>query len=370
VQIIRIMNSQQQKRPEQGRKVPDFPITIRVDDNPLRKKDSRFLCNVRFKNDLPEIPSDPKMLLPQLDLTEVGAFKLFGIERHVRRDVKFPADMNLPLSSLYIEQYDVYSGDKLHPKDAALLDETGDAVVGSEGASAGRKRKNIPNASWLMRTKYISNESGAVGLRKQNGSAASAEFEHTLEDQVAHIEESFDAMKSKPVHPKNPSLVAVDVQPVLPDDEISDWPLVLVNFDSDPIGAMALQDADAMAAKRKFAQSMHLKTLVKQDDDGNGEKFNVLMAPREVDGLESIADDQNVPGSMLQGDYDWMRTYASNVRIDDKAQTFLFRIKGDHIGYSDLSTKLFLRKRKKTVSKDEKDDIESLKPEKFVLSSS
>ena len=353
--------SQQHQRGGGMKKVPDFPITIRLDDNPLRKKDTRFLCNVRFKNELPEIPSDPKMLLSQLNLDEIGAFRLFSIEKGLKRDVKFPMDMNLPLSSLYIEQYDIYSGDTLDPKDAPLLDERSDVVTNA--GAGGRKRKNVPNAPWLMRTKYISNESGAVANKKGAGLDGSDQTVLPLEDQIREIEESFKAAKSKPVHPKNKSLVPVDVKPILPDQDLENWPLVLVNFDGDPVEAMKLEDP-RVAETRKFAQGLHLKTLVKQDDDGKGEKFTVILAPRDT----SPVDDGGIlPGATLQGDYDWMRTYASNVRIDDKNQTFLFRTVGKNIEYADLSTKLFLRKRKKSKSQGETDAIESLKPGKFVL---
>lgn len=343
------------------KKVPDFPITIRLDDNPLRKKDTRFLCNVRFKNELPEIPSDPKMLLSQLNLDEIGAFKLFSIEKGLKRDVKFPPDMNLPLSSLYIEQYDIYSGDTLDPKDAPLLDERSDVVTNV--GTGGRKRKNVPNAPWLMRTKYISNESGAVGSKKMGGVDGSDVGVVPLEDQIREIEDSFRVAKSKPVHPKNSSLVPVDVKPILPDQDLENWPLVLVNFDGDPVESMKLEDPQ-VGETRKFAQGMHLKTLVKQDDDGKGEKFTVILAPRDT---SPVGDEDTLPGTSLQGDYDWMRTYASNVRIDDKNQTFLFRTAGKNIEYADLSTKLFLRKRKKSKSQGETDAIESLKPTKFVL---
>jgi hypothetical protein len=49
-------SSRLQSAPESGlKKIPDFPISIQLEDNPLRKKHSRFLCNIRFKNDLPEV---------------------------------------------------------------------------------------------------------------------------------------------------------------------------------------------------------------------------------------------------------------------------------------------------------------------------
>ena len=152
------------------KKVPDFPISVHVEDNPLKKKDSRFLCNVRFKNDLPEIPSDPKMLLSQLNLDEIGRFQLFQSERDLfggsssasasAPPLRFPVDMGLSMSALYAEQYDIYADDVLARGDVGLLDVGGREVDGRAGQ--GRKRKGVGSAPWLMRTKYISGESGGM----------------------------------------------------------------------------------------------------------------------------------------------------------------------------------------------------------------
>jgi RNA polymerase II-associated factor 1 len=339
------------------KKVGDFPISIQVDDNPLRKKDSRFLCNVRFKNDLPEIPSDPKMLLSQLNLDELGAFKLFSNEKELKRDVRFPVDMGLPLSSLYIEQYDVYSGDKLQAKDAALLDLAGD--VATEVGS--RKRKSVPNAPWLMRTKYISGDSGAGGPRKQRAHGWEDHGDGSEAERIRSIEKSFEDARATPVHPTDKDLKPIEIKSLLPDDPLEDWKLVLVNFDSNPVEAMKLADS-SVAEKRKWSQSLHLKTL-KSAQYG---RFAVLLAPRDCEDA-SYGEEESIPGEAFMGDYDWMRTYNENVRVEENGQMYLFRVGKDCIRYSDLSSRLFLRKRKKSVAAGDADDVESLKPEKMVL---
>lgn len=180
------------------------------------------------------------------------------------------------------------------------------------------------------------------------------------------IKRSFqDAATDRPVHPRNKSLTPVDIKPVLPDESLEDWQLVLVNFDSDPVESMKLKDP-AVARNRKWAQSLHLKTL-KSADYG---RFAVILAPREVNGLETYRDNEAIPGNAFLGDYDWMRTYNETVRVDEKGQTYMFRV-GEHaVEYSDLSNKLFLRKRKKSKSSGSNGDVDgvdSLKPEKMVL---
>lgn len=347
------------------KKIPDFPISIQLEDNPLRKKHSRFLCNIRFKNDLPEIPSDPKMLLPSLDLDSMGKFKLFSIEKEMKRDVKFPSNMNLPLSALCIEDYDVYSGSKVSSKDAELLNESGDAKVHAEnGILKGPSRQNVSDAPWLMRTKYISNESAAVVTKKLNGSSDVEEGGLSAEEQAIKVEESFKAVKGTPVHPKNRDLKPVSVMPVLPDIDLASWKFVLANYDYDPASDMKA----SVGFGRKYLQSLHLKTLIKHDGGGKAEKITVLLAPKEPqENLDGEDPAISITGEQFYGDYDWVRVYDSNVRIDEKGQTFLFRTDAGKIKFSDLNTRLYLRKRKRVATKDDVDELESIKPEKFIL---
>lgn len=392
-----------QSAPESGlKKIPDFPISIQLEDNPLRKKHSRFLCNIRFKNDLPEvradgllsqsvsaglhfaidstcfciivslgrvpvqIPSDPKMLLPSLDLESMGKFKLFSIEKEMKKDVKFPSNMNLPLSALCIDDYDVFSGSKLSTKDAELLNQSGDTIVHAEnGIQKGPTRQNFSDAPWLMRTKYISNESAAVVTKKSHVSGDVEEGGLSVEEQANKIEESFMAVKGDPIHPKNRDLKPVSVMPVLPDIGLASWKFVLANFDYDPASEMKV---DSAGHGRKYLQSLHLKTLIKHDGGGKAEKITVLLAPKEPqDNLGEENGGNAITGEQLYGDYDWVRVYDSNVRIDEKGQTFLFRTDAGKIMYSDLNTRLYLRKRKRVATMDDVDELESLKPEKFIL---
>lgn len=305
------------------------------------------------------------MLLPALDLDSIGKFKLFSIEKEMKRDVKFPTNMNLPLTALCIEDYDVFSGSKVSSKDAELLNESGDATVHAEnGMLKGPTRQNVSDATWLMRTKYISNESAAVVSKKSYGSNDVEEGGLSAEEQAIKIEESFKAVKGTPVHPKNQGLKPVSVMPVLPDIDLASWKFVLANYDYDPAS-----DVKASANfGRKYLQSLHLKTLIKHDGGGKAEKITVLLAPKEPQ--ESLNDESvgsTITGEQFYGDYDWVRVYDSNVRIDEKGQTFLFRTDAGKIKYSDLNTRLYLRKRKRVATKDDTDEIESIKPEKFIL---
>eukprot|EP00798_Chlamydomonas_sp_ICE-L_P028375 gene28376-31509_t len=91
-------------------------------DNRLRR-DTPFQATIRFKNDLPEIPGDPKMIVPQLHPDRLAAFKLTSLEREPKRELLLPHDLGIPISLLDVERYAVpESGPApLDPADKALL---------------------------------------------------------------------------------------------------------------------------------------------------------------------------------------------------------------------------------------------------------
>lgn len=73
-----------------------------------------------------QIPCDPKMLLPPLNQAELGAFSLTSLEREMKRDMLFEPDLGIPITVLDIDRYTIpYAGPHekpaLHPKDAELL---------------------------------------------------------------------------------------------------------------------------------------------------------------------------------------------------------------------------------------------------------
>ena len=135
-----------------------------------------------------------------------------------------------------------------------------------------------------------------------------------------------------------------------------------------------------------MAAAAQLKSFVRRKADGGVDRFVAMMLPAAPpraageegagagagagEGAAPLDPGVSVPAAALQGDYQWVREYDSQVRYDERGQTFLFRLAGDHVGYSDLSTKVALRKRKRGGGGgggggDEDDAF--LQPEKFVL---
>ena len=93
----------------------------------------------------------------------------------------------------------------------------------------------------------------------------------------------------------------------------------------------------------------------------------MILAPRESSDAETYREEEAIPGEAFLGDYDWMRTYNETVRVDEKGQTYLFRVGEDAVEFSALRNKMFLRKRKKSKTAGDADGVDSLRPQKMVL---
>ena len=328
------------------------------------------------------------MLLPPFNAQQLAAFNLTSFEKEMKRDVLFPPDLGIPINALDIEQYSVPS------RGAAALDPRDEALLQDEGEAGGRvshglntvkpaahlqqrrnRREGASDVSWLMRTKYITNDFGAA--RRASGKAPRSESAQDLlpaddiEGQIAAIEKTFEAARKPPKHPKNPNATPLDILPILPDDLLEGWSCVQTNFDGNPGG-----DVEALAKlppdqKARAMQAAQIKTFRKTNN--TRENFSVFLLPAFLP--EAAPSDANADGalamtaSQLAGDYKWVREYDNKIQYDDQGQTYLLRIGKDYVGYSDLNTKVNLRKRKRglTTENGEEDEEEGTLPEKFII---
>lgn len=149
---------------------------------------------------------------------------------------------------------------------------------------------------------------------------------------------------------------------VFPDEEHIGQNFVLALFDTDPLAdvdRLAKLDPSQLAAVK---QAIQLKSFAQRRPDGGLDAFVALLLPADLAALPAVDPEghEGLTPAQLQGDYDWVREYDSVVQYDEKRSTFLFRRAGDTIGYSDLNTKLTLRKRKRAALEGER----FLQPEK------
>lgn len=105
-------------------------------------RDTPFVAAIKFRNQLPDLPCDPKMIARVLDAQELSKFHLTEIEKGLRPDVAVSFDPAV-LSSLKAERLLVTeSAGELHPDDRMIIE-------GSTGARA----QSGSTVSWLMKTR-------------------------------------------------------------------------------------------------------------------------------------------------------------------------------------------------------------------------
>ena len=116
------------------------PADRRTQDNSL-VRETPFVANIRFRNTLPELPCDPKLLVKQHDPEALSRFQLTNAEENLRPELVLAQDPAV-LSAMHMQKY-CYSGNAgdLHPDDRALIE-------GQMGARAQRG-----NVAWLMKTR-------------------------------------------------------------------------------------------------------------------------------------------------------------------------------------------------------------------------
>ncbi len=356
--------------PAPSNHAPSSSVIPLAAENRLRR-DTPFLAHIRFRNDLPEIPSDPKMLVSQIQPEELSLFSLTSLERQARRDLLTPPCITI--SPLDVQRYQVPDNPgPMDPADAALLKDDARplAVGGSPLPAAGNTRKSfaartkgmdMEKCSWLMRTTYISSSDNRTIQRqgipeKQALLARAQERRATQEDrelndrdaQVAAIEASFEAARRPPVHSRNPALKPVEILPVLPDMDAWKHKLLLTTFqDADPadeVGAVLSPEvlSNVPAPRRPHYLVGHylLKGFTHRTTRGGRDREMKIMAllvredvddmvARTVANAEQLQQQQQQEGGQagvegvpdiqpedLEGDYQWTKDYNYDLKRD------------------------------------------------------
>lgn len=104
-------------------------------------RDTPFVANIKFRNTLPELPCDPKMLSRLHDTEALSRFHLTNAEENLRPELAMAQDPSV-LSAMHLQKY-CYSESpgELHPDDRALI----------EGQVNARAHRG--NVAWLMKTR-------------------------------------------------------------------------------------------------------------------------------------------------------------------------------------------------------------------------
>ncbi|CAD7695649.1 unnamed protein product [Ostreobium quekettii] len=322
-------------------------------ENKLRRE-TRFVAEMRFKADLPEMCCDPKQLSKHLTREELGEFSITRMECQPRRDLSTHMDLREQIYPLLIHQYDISENPPaLDPEDAELLNDGEDLEV--DPASKLTRRQSAGALSWLMRTTYISNDMpdhsvqqlGAERLTKKRAAEEEAMLQ-TREGQVHWIEGTFRKVRRKLTHPKNPKLKPVKQWTVLPDFDHWRRDHAAITFENDPT-----EDSKKLSRlSEEHRRSVADRALVRFMEGADNEDLTVLgyMAPCDLPPGYGTSDGGVDDGA--EGEYAYIKEYSfePRAREADHKPVYVFAFEDECVRYVELAVQAQAKKRRMTMA--------------------
>ncbi|MCO5574985.1 hypothetical protein L7F22_028782 [Adiantum nelumboides] len=328
------------------------------------KRPSTFVCKIKFRNELPDPVSQPKLLQVNSDKDRFCKYSITSLEKTLKHRLLVDSDLGIPLDLLDIS---IYNAPKVRlpmdPEDEELLRD--DEKLPSARAYTIR-RKDRPTdkgVAWLVKTQYISpinldpakqalTEKQAKELKEiREGKRDFLESLNDREHQIRSIQESFRVSQQMPVHQTKPHLQPVEILPLLPDFERQSSRLTHATFDGEPTADSELHNKLDRAVRDELEALAVLKTYTLSDSEtGKQERFLAYMVPK----VEELNTDY-----MNELSYTWMREYHIDARPEETQNfsTYVFTFGEDCAHYLPLQQKVSLQKKK--AKERSKEDFES-----------
>ncbi|KAJ3220223.1 RNA polymerase-associated factor [Chytriomyces hyalinus] len=231
-----------------------------------KKVGQDFLCGITYRNALPPLPFEAKLLSRDLNARrrelcqDVLGTPSAENTTHITAAVDVAAahaDNGMPVHPLrmgFVFAPPVPSTDPIDPLDAALLVPYAPPQPKKpiQPTSVSTATSGTRNASWLRRTEYIAADlvqkkvdvNARIAKKVQDKShdkSPSKKYQNMAphDEILARIQHTFEAAAKQNVaslkHPTNPKLTATELLPVFPDYEHWPFEYVSVVFDSDPL---------------------------------------------------------------------------------------------------------------------------------------
>lgn len=294
------------------------------------RRDKEFLSTLKFRNELPDPPAGPhcvKMALPT-PLEKYGEYFKSSLEQKYTWKMHWENDLGLNLSFVDPKQWQgPVVPPKMEPADEQLVLWDG---RGSAKAKAG-KTPDLPRASWLNRTTYMTHDLTDNVHNFQTKSIEEIRLQE--EEQAAQltrgpfdveaIEMSFAAASAKKAVPERPDAHVEWIIPIMPDEVLWANRYSVVNFHTDP----ALVDEDT-SKKRRQDGSTGEEDVAGDDSELSRKRSKVLKSIITNDRLDEderylislIEPKDDTTMAKQEGEYSWLRDYSLEQR--DPRETF------------------------------------------------
>ncbi|XP_057518716.1 protein PAF1 homolog [Amaranthus tricolor] len=352
------------------------PVLIgEKDENPM-KRQTAFMCRMKFRNELPDPSAQPKLMNLKRDKERFTRYTITSLEKMHKPKLYVEPDLGIPLDLLDLSVYNPpRERFPLAPEDEELLRD--DEVV-TPLKRDGVKRKDRPSdqgVSWLVKTQYISplsndgtrqslTEKQAKELREMKEGRNVLQNINNRERQIKEIQASFEACKSRPVHTTNKHLKPVEVLPLLPYFDRYDDQFVVANFDGEPTADAEMFSKMPNSVREDLESKAVMKSFTAAGSDPDKpERFLGYMVPSTDELSKDIFDeDEDVS-------FSWVREYNWDVKGEDPEElsTYVVSFDEDAARYLPLPTKLALRKRRAKEGRTQEDGEQFVHPGKLTV---
>eukprot|EP00124_Ichthyophonus_hoferi_P003857 Ihof_evm2s368 gene=Ihof_evmTU2s368 len=331
-----------------------------------------LLCRIKYRNTLPDIPFDAKLLAYPFDPLRFIRYRPSSVEIAHKFDLISESNLNIPIDLIDPDAYHVSANATLHKDDLALLEDIGDM---EKSGTKQRKATHHMEVYWLRKTQWISSEHRQYGMtneqiveKRQRQKEKANLAEDDIQNEVQAIEKTFTVtnMKKTWKHPTVPTRKALEEMPLLPD--FQNWGNVYsaVVFDSDP-AAKGVHEPDKLASDTMH----HKESLAKQDkrlglgfllgmQASKQEHYVGYFAPNDVTlrkreekkaaGIDLAEDGDSYRYDMVY-DYDFKVKTAADTRYE---KSYMLMTRNGMMFYNELVSRVVLRKRRMQESLDEK----------------
>ncbi|XP_018655001.1 putative procollagen-lysine,2-oxoglutarate 5-dioxygenase [Schistosoma mansoni] len=283
-------------------------------------KTESLLCRLKYQNNLPELPFDPKFLVYPLEPSRFLQYVATSLERNYKHELLTETDVGVEVDLIDPDVFRIDKRATLHPDDERLLEDEAPTFV---NARKSRHQKLGYNVKRHLNEEIVYRD---------------------RESQINAIEETFKAAE-KPIHKhySKPNVHALEVLPVLPDFTLWRYPCAQVIFDDDP----SRKNKTTTEQKEEVNQAM-IRGMV----DESGDHFVAYFLPTEQTKQLRRLDAENQTPYTEDAAYEYELTREYNWNVKNKTmanyeENYFFCFRKDGVYYNELETRVRLSKRRK-----------------------
>lgn len=303
---------------------------------------------VKFNNNLPDIPFDPKFIVNPLDISRYVEYETTSLEHDAKHELVTPSDLGVDIDLILPERYTISDNLDHDMEDDRSLIEDEPITTSTKKSARDKPHSQLHNkvVPWLKKTEYISTEYNRYGSSNEKTETKvgynvrknlkEEEVYLDKESQIKAINETFEASK-KPIikHPSKPNVHATSVLPLLPDFDTWKYTFANLKFDSEPADASRV---DQMS--QAIVKGAH--------DDETNENYVIYFLPTEVTMTDRLLDQSNGLDYTEGKEYEYKsnRDYTWTAKPKNEGDDFFMVFKDDAVYYNKLSMEVNLKKRR------------------------